>query len=233
MFRMAALLLALVTSGSLGGAAEVLQVDVRSILNSRSVSTFTDGTLVGWTRGIDGGGSADGYLTEEAARHVGDGGVKALPGNGFFPANAAHPEVQLNYSNADGRGNQTLCVAGAGGFLFKVPARNFSRMLLFMTSAEGPSQLTLTLYYSDGSEDRRKKLQPDYYNAPPVADRDFFVLAEGLAKWNAANRIAETSHHYIHGLDLNPNTAKKLTGVRVDKARPGYLVFWGATGVIP
>ena len=227
-----ALFLIAVTSGPLAVlAGEVIQLDVRALLNARSVTTLTDGRLVTWTRGIDGGGKADGYLTREAAAAVGDKDVKALPGDGWFPANARHPAVRLNYSNADGQGGQTYALSGAGEFRFGVEPRNYQRLLLFLTSAEGASQLAITLVYADSSVDQREISLPDYYNAAAPADPNLFSLAEDLAKWNASNRLAERNHHFIHGLDLRPDHLKKLVGVRIEKTVPGYLIFWGATGV--
>jgi len=43
--------------------------------------------------------------------------------------------------------------------------------------------------------------------------------------------MREKNHHYIHGVDLHPDAAKKLVSVHLAKTAPGYLVFWGATGV--
>jgi len=43
--------------------------------------------------------------------------------------------------------------------------------------------------------------------------------------------MREPSHHYLHGVDLHPDARKELISVDVAKTAPGYLVFWGATGV--
>jgi len=52
--------------------AEVIQVDVRGLLTGRAVTTLTDGKIVPWTQGVDGGGRGDGYMTVEAAVANGD-----------------------------------------------------------------------------------------------------------------------------------------------------------------
>jgi hypothetical protein len=212
-------------------AVEVVQVDVRPILTGRAVTTFTDGKLVPWTQGVDGGGRADGYLTSEAAGANGNPHAKALPDDGCFAANAAHPFVRLNFANADGKNQQIRSVTGEGKFSFPVKEQRYQRMMVFLTSAEGPSYLRFQLTYADDTRELRDILLPDYYNAPPAGETNVFTLAADLAKWNAASRMTEPNHHQIHGVDLHPDARKELVSVRVDKTAPAYLVFWGATGV--
>ena len=215
----------------LSSRAGVIQVDVRTVLTGRAVTTLTDGKLVPWTQGVDGGGHGDGYLTAEAAAANGDPATHALPGDGRFPATAAHPQIQLNFSNRDGQGSQTRGVAGAGEFAFPVPKKHYERMMVFLTSSEGPSRLHFKLNYADGTFDQRDILLPDYYNDPSAGDPYVFLLATNLAKWNATGRMAERDHHNIHGVELHPDSHKKLISVQAVKTAPGYLVFWGATGV--
>ena len=213
-------------------AADVVQLDVRAVLNGRAVTTLT-GTnrLVPWDRGIDGGGRADGYMTAEAAAANGDLNAHALPGDGSFVANDAHPAVKLNFSTADGKNSQVRSVAGAGEFSFAVSTNRYQRLFVFMTSAEGSSHLTFTLTYADGTVEPRPILLPDYYNAPAAGDTNIFCLATNLAKWNAAGRMAERDHHNIHGVVISTDAGKALVSIQVEKTAPGYLVFWGATGV--
>jgi hypothetical protein len=212
-------------------ASEVIQVDVRPMLTGRAVTTLTGGKLVPWTKGVDGAGRADGYMTLEASVANGDKNAKALPGDGCFKATAAHPFVRLNFTNADGKGSQTRNVEGEGGFALPVPGKQYKRMLVFMASAEGPSHLRFKLGYADGTFEQREVLLPDYYNDAPAGDPNIFSLAADLAKWNASGRMTERDHHHIHGVDLHPDARKKLVSVSVSKTAPGYLVFWGATGV--
>lgn len=212
-------------------ASEVVQIDVRPILTGRAVTTLTDGRLVPWTKGVDGGGRADGYMTSEASAVNGDKNAKALPGDGCFKATTSHPFVRLNYTNANGKDSQTRSVEGEGGFSFSVPRKQYQRMMVFMTSAEGPSHLRFKLAYADGTLEQREVLLPDYYNNAPAGDTNVFSLATDLAKWNASGRMTERNHHNIHAVDLHPDARKELVSVQVDKTAPGYLVFWGATGV--
>jgi hypothetical protein len=212
-------------------ASEVIQVDVRPILTGRAVTTLTGGKLVPWTKGVDGGGRADGYMTLAASVANGDKNAKALPDDGCFPATAAHPFVRLNFSNADGKGFQIRSLDCEGSFSFPVPGKRYKKMLIFMTSAEGPSHLSFKLTYADGTSEQREVLLPDYFNDPPAGNTNVFSLAADLAKWNASGKMTERDHHHIHGVDLHPDAGKQLVSVQVGKTAPGYLVFWGATGV--
>ena len=212
-------------------SSEVIQVDVQPVLTGRAVTTLTGGRLVPWTQGIDGAGRADGYLTLSASVANGDKNARALPDDGCFPATAAHPFVRLNFSNADGRLSQTRGVEGQGVFTLPVPVKPYQRLMVFLTSSEGPSHLSFKLGYADGSVASQEILLPDYYNAPPAGDPHVFTLAANLAKWNAAGKMAERDHHYIHGVNLHPDPRKNLVSVTLNKTAPAYLVFWGATAV--
>ncbi|MDB5104109.1 MAG: hypothetical protein JWP91_1798 [Fibrobacteres bacterium] len=211
-------------------ADTVIQIPLASTLTTRSVTTLTDGKLVTWLIGIDGGGGGNGYLTTAASLFVGDKAPHALPDSGIIAANARHPEIVLNYSNANGTGNQTRPVNGAGDFTFAVPQAKYSKLFLYFTSAEGASSLTFTLTYADSSATVNVEL-PDYYNDLSATDPVLFYVVKDLAKWSKANKMTEATHHNIDGVELHPAPGKILTGVKVAKTLKGYLVFWGATGI--
>jgi hypothetical protein len=221
----------LATASATLRADTVVQIPVASILNTRSVTTLTEGKLVTWQIGIDGNGDADGYLTRAASLFKGDINLKALPDSGLIPATARHPDVQLNYSNADGTGNQTRYVRGIGEFTVPVPQAKYSKLFLFFTSSEGASNLTFKLTYADSSESV-SIVMPDYFDIIPATNATLFNLVLDLPKWNKQNVAVEKTHHYIDGVELHPAPGKVLTEVKVSKtAAKAYLVFWGATGI--
>jgi hypothetical protein len=58
-----------------------------------------------------------------------------------------------------------------------------------------------------------------------------FNHAGNLPKWDAAGRMKERNHHYLHSADVYPSAGNELLSVQVTKSAPAYLVFWGAPGV--
>ena len=220
--------------GSLGvaHAQQTVQIPVDALLTARSVTTLTGGQLVTWTKGIDGGGNGNGYLTKGASTFHGDpANLIALPDDGTFAANDRHPQVVLHFSNAAAStSQQTHPVNGMGDFTFAVPSATYSKLFLFVTSAEGSSALKVTLSYGAESEVVNITV-PDYFNGVSATDPVVFNLATNMAKWSNQNTVSEKDHHNLTGLELHPMAAKMLSSVKVEKAAAGYLVFWGATGV--
>jgi hypothetical protein len=213
-------------------ADTIVQVPLPGLLDGRTVATLTGGKVVPWTlgTGVDGGGSGNGYMTQAASMSLGQN-VKALPNDGKFPMDARHPDVELHFSNdADATSPQTHPVKGATGFMFDVPNATYSKLFLFMTSAEGSSSIKVTLTYADTSEMINVTV-PDYFNDVAATDPVVFILYGNMAKWGQNNNVAEQNHHNLDGIELHPMAGKTLQSVRVDKTANGYLVFWGATGI--
>lgn len=210
--------------------SKTVQIDVSNLLNARPVTTLTNGKLISWIKGIDGNGDGDGYLTHSAAEFNGDKDAHALPDNPIFAANADHPEIKLHYNNADSVHNQARFVSGAGEFTINIPKGNYSAIYLGLSSAEGPSALHFEFIYADSKETRDYPL-PDYYNNVTEKNPGLSYIATDLAKWGKKDKMTEKDHHNIHLLKLDINPEKKLTAVKVSKAKEGYLIFWSATGI--
>jgi hypothetical protein len=208
----------------------VVQFNISKVLNVRPVTILTNNRLVTWTKGIDGGGLGDGYLTLSAALFNGDNNPHALPDEAIFAANASHPEVKLHYSTKDSLHNQACSVAGAGVIEFSAPKAKYKAIYLALTSAEGPSSLTIQFNYTNGTE-VTDFILPDYYQDIKPGDPNLCYLAHDLAKWGNKNNMTEKDHHNIDLLNIHPDPAKTLKSVKISKTKPGYLVFWAAIGV--
>jgi len=231
LFILSCSIIVLLSSAKTGSKEKVIQIDLSKILNARSVTSLTNGKLVSWTKGIDGNGEADGYLTMAASLFKGDKTPKALPDNPLFPANEKHPEILLHYSNNEGVSNQTYAVTRNSSFSFDVPVKHYSAMYLAFTSAEGASPIKIKLHYKDGIEIKSYEI-PDYYIDVPDDSPDFCYLAHDLAKWGKTNNMTEKDHHNIDLLIIHPDAKRKLKTIQVEKSEAGYLVFWAATGVL-
>jgi hypothetical protein len=214
--------------GTMVFAAQTIQVDVKALLNARPVTVTNAGKLVAWTQGLD--GDYSGEATMAAGKLMGDALPKALPDDGKFAANDKHPEIILHFANEDVTGMQVRRSTTSDTFSFAVPVGKYSKMAIFSMSANGPSQLTVQLFYSDEIETRNLTV-PDWYNLLPAGDADRYYVAYDLAKWSKDNKKTEPDHHYLYGLELKPDPSKTLTRIKVGKSPGGAHTFWGATGV--
>jgi hypothetical protein len=226
------IILFLVLGGlALHAADTTVQVDVRSILNTRVVTTLSSGKVVPFRDGVDAG---SGLMTRAAAKALGLATDHTLPNNGKFPATADRPAVVLNYSDADGEGNQVRRSVGEDVYKFQVPPAKYAKMLLFFTSAAaGPAKLRLVLTYTDGLTEGRDIVCPDYWNNLDAANNpahDIVYVAFDQAKFDPQNKMLEKSHHNIFGIDIHPTPGKVLTAIEVHKTTP-IVCFWGATGM--
>ena len=217
---------------------EAVQVDVKDLLNARVVSTVTDGKVNNLKIDID---YAGGHATKASAELLNAKDAHALPNDGKFAANEKHPEVVLNYKDGDGESNQCRRVQGEGTFSFAVPEKKYSQMWLWVTSGGGASDIHMELTYKDGTSETKNIQVPDWFwelkpNAkdPKEDDKNRCNLAVDLTKFSKAGPAIgnEMRHHFIHGVDAQPNPAKELVKVTVKKDKGGLMCFYGATGAV-
>ena len=178
------------------------------------------------------------WMTQSVANaHTGGpaGSRNGLPDDGFFPANAYHPDIHLFYNNNDDGPNALTSTASNFSFTFDVLHHVYADLMIFATTGSGTSTLNVTLNYQDGSSDTRSIYVPDWYHEiTQGADR--FYLIDGLDRLNRSNGNYENSNDpAIFGFYLHPDTSKVLTSVDVQKVGGGgsRLNFYGATGIIP
>ena len=229
-------------------ADTVVQIPVDSVIDGRTVSTATGGTITPWSagQGVDGDGGGDGYVTDAAEailvtqnKTVGGKAGKALPDDGMFPADTRHPAIALHFSNAapltSPQTHQIYINAtrGAQMFQFNVPQATYSKMFLFITASEGGAALTITLNYAGGAAPTVQKLMlPDYgIGGAKAGDAVFFNLIEGMRKWSGTDNEGDSTTHTITGIELNPTATAMLTSIQVAKTNGSHCVFWGATGI--
>ena len=220
----------LINNTSIQKTNKVVQFDISKILNARPVTTLTNNKLVTWTKGIDGGGIGDGYLTMSAALFNSDKDAHALPDDPLFAANGSHPAIELHYSNTDSLNNQACTVEGEDDIEFDIPKAKYAAIYLALTSAEGPSSLKIQLNYVNSIE-LKNFILPDYYQDIKPGDPNVSYLAHDLAKWGNKNNMTEKDHHNIDLLNIHPDPARVLNSITISKNKPTYVVLWAAAGV--
>ncbi len=217
--------------GSAAYAADtVVQIPLPGILDARSVTTLTGAQLVPWTLPTDGGGLQNGFATKAAVQSKGGPVANALPDDGRFLADARHPDVILNFSNAAVPASpQTHWMAPSTSITFAVPSATYSKLFLFFNGAAGGATVTVKLTFTGATQTETAKV-PDYYADVAATDPVLFNLASDVAKFDSKTEKYET-HHSITGVELHPMAGQTLTQVQINRATEGNLIFWGATGI--
>jgi hypothetical protein len=247
----AAILLVSTAAATRAAAADtVVQVNVDSVIDGRTVSTAQGQTITPWTpmQGVDGDGNGDGYVTNAVeallvtmGKTVGGKAGIALPDDGMFPADpkGRFPAVQLHFSNAapttSPQTHQIYISATRGpqSFMFNVPQATYSKMFLFITASEGGAKLAITLNYAGATAATTKTVMlPDYgIGGAGANDPVFFNLISGMRKWNSTDNEGDSTTHTITGIELAPDATGMLASIKVEKMNGSHCVFWGATGI--
>jgi len=81
----------------------------------------------------------------------------------LIPPTGDDPPLRLWYSNADDSSPQARKMRGQTSFSFQVPPGKYSRMLVFLTSSEGSSDMTFELNYDSGPAGMRDVVLPEWY----------------------------------------------------------------------
>lgn len=207
--------------------AFVIDVDISSLLNR---DTIINNGGPGGLDTVQDGLDAYSFLTQSAATALFPSGPNGLPDNALFPANAQHPDVHLNYSNAD-NGNNSYWRNATGTFSLNVPDLTYQRLDLFVTSAAAATTISVTLHYADGSQETFAGLAvPDWFNN--ISQPYQYYLIDGLDRANNnGTGYADANNPAIFGIMLYPADSKLLTSVDINKtASGGNLVLYGATG---
>jgi hypothetical protein len=210
-------------------AADTVQVNIKSLLNARSVTTFSNGKLYTWKMGIDNGGTGDGYGTHSAAVHLTPTYTgHTLPDSALYPANANHPTMILNFSNSDSTDFQTHYIKGLDSVTISLPQGNYSALYFALMSAEGSTAIKVVLNYSDGPVTSTFTLND--YNQPLATG--VFHVDSNMQKWSTTNVPVDNPYHNLDGFCVTTNSSKTLDSVKLVKTTAGsYVTIWGVTGV--
>ncbi|HSZ82125.1 MAG TPA: hypothetical protein VLA14_07585, partial [Polyangia bacterium] len=223
-------------------ADTVVQVDVSSVIDGRTVSTVANGVVTPWTvgQGVDGDGNADGFVTtavEAILQTQGktEGGKVglALPDDGMFAATTRLPAIQLHFSNAapitSPQTHQLHQAMGAQTMMFPVPQATYRKMFLLITTSEGSAKLTVTLTYADATAPQVIMYTlPDYgIGGAAAGDPVYFNLIMGMHKWGTNDNEGDSATHGITGIEINPTATGMLKSITVAKTNGSHVVFWG------
>ncbi len=175
--------------------------------------------------GIDGVGSL--LVTSTFSVQNGGNGLHALPTSGFFPSDVQHFDIQLMYRDANNT-NSVLRLDAAGETAeISVPDGTYAQLDLVVTSGDGPTPLSVTLRYGDGTQTTLLSTAPDWFDDPAGLTASNSI-AQGDARLyflqNDMDRVNGLTHTYqasndpaIFGLRFAVNAAKTLQSISVAK----------------
>jgi len=170
------------------------------------------------------------FMTESFAKFKGLSG-SGLPDNGFFAANADHPEVQLSYNNDNNSGNGKIIYSSPS--TFTVTPNKYSEIHLFATSTQGDGSMKVTFNYDDGSSENSTFTVPDWFNRSRTESFSSYNLIGGLGIFNELRGEASTSNNAIFGFGFHPNSNKTLQSFTVTgQSNLTTQVLFGATGTL-
>lgn len=217
--------------------ADLVQVDMTPYFNA---DVIVNG--VGMARDIaqDGMDGTRCFITQSAADDLGGAGADGLPDNGFFPANAQHPDVQLGYHDTNDGPNAWQAFGEGDSVMIDVPDGFYSQLFLFGSSAIDPglsrfSEAEVKLIYTDPPPTTngiviRDWLRRDFLQPPPGE----FFLVNGLDRVNAdGTGFEDRDDPAIFGQGLNPDAGRVLTAVmitKIDDNEDRSINVFGLTG---
>ena len=207
-------------------SSALVTLDVSSILNQDGIINRINGVRDSTQASIDKTGNV--LLTQtEAALSVST--PRGLPDDGYFAANAYHPNIQLPYRNSD-NGNNVRVLSGSSSFFdLSLTPTTISELHIAALSTEGPSSLRVTYSYSDGTTGSSSISIPDWFDEIAQSSSQYYLI-DAMDRASTSFRYEDSNDPALFGFRINPNSGKIVQSLRLEQlSRTGYFVFFGAT----
>jgi hypothetical protein len=217
-------------------SAGTIQIDLTSVFNIDGVANPGDTTQSSLDQPNTGGNFV--FPTQSLAETLFPASPNGLPDNGFFPANASHPDVQLAYGS-DPDDNNVLQFAGAATGTSRnvtVPAGTYSKLDLFAMSGGGDSGFQLQFNYASGAPDLIPAVTVhDWFYDSTLQPNEYYLI-NGLDRVQPDQTGYEDANNpAIFGYAFAPDPTRVLLSFDVlalgtDSTEPRLDIF-GATAV--
>ena len=172
------------------------------------------------------------FLTQSAAAAAACPTPAGLPDNGFFLANADHPDVHLAYNNAFSF-NNTRRSNGPETYSIVTPVNNYTNVHVFLASGDGNTNVTVTLHYLPGPVATNLIIVPSWLASPAPPAYALFdggdrIPPDAPFVCDDANTVA------MFGFNLTADPTRLLSGIDIARtdSTTAVLNFYGATGVL-
>jgi hypothetical protein len=173
------------------------------------------------------------FLSQSAAVAAGCPSPAGLPDDGFFPANADHPDVHLSFSGGSGLNTRRSngaefynVTTGAGG-------GHFSAVHVFFASGDGNTTVSVILSYFEGGPSGFTLTVPSWLGPAVPPAYSLFDGGDRIAP-DAPFSCDDANTAAIFGYNLPANPNKTLAVVSIERKdnTTAVLNFFGATGLL-
>ena len=230
--------LALALAAGPAAAQQPVQFDVTSTFNADVIVNTDADPPTPFDEDNDpiddpGPGGNFALLTQSAAA-VGCPSPVGLPDNGFFAANADHPDVQLAYSNASSGNNARRSPSfSTDTYSFTVPVSNYTNVHLFYTAGNGSATADVTLTYTTGTPVTTTITVPDWFNGPVPPNYALFDCGDRMPP-DAPFNCEDSNTTAIFGRNIGADVTRLLQSVTIQRTdiSTAVMSFFGGTGVL-
>lgn len=206
--------------------------DLSGIFNGDAIINYNAGAIDTTQDPTDVSGNT--FLTDSAAQSFGAAPGNGLPDNGFFPANADHPNIQLGYSN-DSNALNAWQTASLGEILYLTPpviGRYSDLHLFFSASASCP--IHVTLQYLDSTFSTPTQYLVPAWDSGAAPTTPIYTLFGGCdyAAVNGTGYVNATPPaQQLYGLKITPDSTRVLHSIKIERdVSSSRLSIFGAHG---
>jgi hypothetical protein len=187
---------------------------------------------------MDGAGNGNVFPTASVVTAAGMGfpASLGLPDNAQFAGDGTNiPPVQLAWNNSANVLNSILVSDTLGTtFQCSIPPGPYTNLQIYATGGNGPSMISYTLTYSDGSTSVASAHVPDWCTSTPPPGT--YPLIKVFRYSTLTSKVDPSVQCGIWAIDLSPDPSKMLTQIsfvdQIDPTNPNpnaNLIFFGAT----
>lgn len=172
------------------------------------------------------------YVTQSVATAVAAANGKGLPDNGFFPANAFHPAIQLAYRNTDNGNNAWVATSNGQGVNLDIPDAKYSEIHVAAAATDGAATMQATLIYTDGTQAIATADVPDWQDELTAQSPSAYYLIDAMDTAQPNGTFAQADDPALFGFRFTPDSTRTLQSITLTKTGGiGRLNVFGATGV--
>lgn len=157
---------------------------------------------------------------------------KGLPDNGFFPANAFHPAIQLAYRDTDNGNNAWVATTNGQGVNLDIADAKYSEIHVAAVATDGAATMQATLIYTDGTQAIATANVPDWQDELTAQSPSAYYLIDATDTAQPNGTFAQADDPALFGFRFTPDSTRTLQSITLTKTGgTGKLNVFGATGV--